>query len=184
MADAAQIALMYFVLPLWIAVGFADWLCHRVSQIERTAGPQETVFHLLGLAEFGVAVLCVLLFEINALVIAVMLGAFAIHAVTVWLDVRYATKTREIMPIEQTVHNYLEGIPLLGLGIIVLLHWNQFLALFGFGPEAADFALRWKAPPLPAVYLVSVIMAVLVFNVVPFVEELVRGLRARRAPTA
>jgi hypothetical protein len=181
MVHAAQIILMYFVLPLWIATGLADWLCHRVSKIERTSGPQETVFHLLGLGELGIAVLCALFLEINALTFAVMLGAFALHAVTVWLDVRYATSTREILPIEQTVHTYLEGLPLLGLGIIVLLHWNQFLALFGLGPEAADFALRWKAQPLPAAYLLSVIAAVLVFNVVPFVEELIRGLRAKRA---
>jgi hypothetical protein len=181
MVSAAQIVLMYGVLPLWIAVGLADWLCHRVSRIEHTAGPQETVFHLLGLGEFGVAVLGALFLEINALVIAVMLGAFALHAVTVWLDVRYATKTRDIMPVEQTVHNYLEGIPLLGLGIIVLLHWDQFLALFGFGAEPADFGLRLKEAPLPPLYLVSVILAVIVFNVVPFVEELVRGLRAQRA---
>jgi hypothetical protein len=132
MAEIAQFILMFFVLPLWILVGLADWLCHRKSKIELNAGPTESVFHLLGRTELGIPVLCALLLEINALVIAIMLAAFIAHAVTLWLDVRYATTTREILPIEQSVHNYMEGLPLLGLGVIVLLQWGQFAALFGF----------------------------------------------------
>src|ERR1700754_1847891 len=30
--------LMYFLLPLWLAAGFADYLCHRATAIERTSG--------------------------------------------------------------------------------------------------------------------------------------------------
>jgi hypothetical protein len=28
---------MYFVLPLWLAAGFADYLCHRAASIETTS---------------------------------------------------------------------------------------------------------------------------------------------------
>jgi DUF2934 family protein len=33
---AAETILLYFVLPLWLLAGFADYLCHRASQIELT----------------------------------------------------------------------------------------------------------------------------------------------------
>jgi hypothetical protein len=31
--------LMYFVLPLWLAAGFADYLCHRAAHIAEMAIP-------------------------------------------------------------------------------------------------------------------------------------------------
>ena len=33
--------LMYFILPLWLAAGFADYLCHRAADIEQTSGYKE-----------------------------------------------------------------------------------------------------------------------------------------------
>lgn len=180
MAEAGRVLLMYFVLPAWLLVGLGDWACHRATRIEQTSGPTESVFHLLGLAEMGLAVLCALILEINALAIAVMLAAFMLHALTVWLDVRYTNDKREIMPVEQSLHSYMEGLPLLGLGILVTMHFDQFQALFGFGAAAADFTLRLKAEPLPAAYVVTAIAASFVFGVLPFTEELVRGIRARR----
>jgi hypothetical protein len=30
--------LMYFVLPLWLTAGFADYLCHHAAYIEHTSG--------------------------------------------------------------------------------------------------------------------------------------------------
>jgi hypothetical protein len=38
--SAAQYVLMYFILPLWLAAGFADYLRHRASRIEATSGRQ------------------------------------------------------------------------------------------------------------------------------------------------
>jgi hypothetical protein len=180
MAQIAQHILMYFVLPLWLAAGLADWLCHRATRIEATSGPTESVFHLLGLAEMGVPVLLALFFEINALLIAVMIGAFLVHELTIWLDLRYTQDKREILPIEQIVHSFIEMLPLMGLGFIVLLHWGQFLALFGLGSETADFSLALKQQPLPLSYSLTAVAAAIMFNVIPFTEELVRGLRAQR----
>jgi hypothetical protein len=180
MAQLAQYILMYFVLPLWLAAGLADWVCHRATRIEVTAGPTESVFHLLGLAELGVPVVLALFFEINALVIAVMIAAFALHELTTWLDLRYAVNKREVMPVEQLVHSFMEILPLMGLGFIVLLYWDQFTALFGLGGENARFTFELKQQPLPLSYTLTAIAAAIVFNVIPFTEELVRGLRAQR----
>jgi hypothetical protein len=179
-AQLAQNILMYFVLPLWLAAGFADWLCHRRSHIETTSGPKESMLHLLALAEIGVPVLLALFFEINALVIAVMIVAFILHEATTLWDLSYASSTRAITPIEQHVHSFLEMLPLTGLAFVALLHWGQFLALFGLGNETARFDLVLKQPPLPLSYTIDILAAVFVFNIVPYAEELLRGLRAKR----
>jgi hypothetical protein len=53
--------LMYFVLPLWLAAGFADYLCHRAAHIEKTSGWKESILHLLQFAETAIPVLAALL---------------------------------------------------------------------------------------------------------------------------
>jgi hypothetical protein len=49
-SGAAQAILMYFILPIWLAAGFADYLCHRASSIDTTSGWKESLLHLL---QFG-----------------------------------------------------------------------------------------------------------------------------------
>jgi hypothetical protein len=71
-------------------------------------------------------------------------------------------------------------LPLMGLLMIVVLHWGQFLALFGLSSEAPRFDLVLKSEPLPAVYIVTALGCVLLFELLPYGEELFRGLRARR----
>jgi hypothetical protein len=69
-------------------------------------------------------------------------------------------------------------LPLMGLLMIIVLHWPQFLSLFGVGP--ASFDLRLKEPPLPLTYLATVLALVLLFEVLPYLEELWRTAHARR----
>jgi hypothetical protein len=178
MADVTQIVLMYFVLPLWLAAGFADWLCHRASNIATTSGAKESLIHLLMFAEMGIPITAAIVLEINALVIAVMIVAFLLHEATALWDVSYATEKRMVTPIEQHVHSFLEILPLMGLVLVVVLHWGQFLALFGLGTEAARFDITLKQPPLPWGYVLSVLAAALLFELLPYIEELIRGLRA------
>ena len=52
-SDPTVLILMYFVLPVWLLAGFADWLCHRASHIETTTGAKESLIHLLMFAEVG-----------------------------------------------------------------------------------------------------------------------------------
>ena len=176
---AAQLVLMYFILPLWLAAGFADYLCHRASHIETTSGPKESALHLLQFAEMALPTLAAIFLEINALILLIGVICLILHEATAIWDVRYAYETREVTPIEQHVHSFLEMLPLMGLTIIVILHWGQFLALFGFGAERADFGVRLKEPPLPWLYVVVMLSLVLLFEVLPYMEELVRTLRHR-----
>jgi hypothetical protein len=185
--DIAVAVLMYFVLPLWLAAGFADYLCHRAAHIERTSGAKESLIHLLMFAEMAVPVLAAIFLRINALVIAVMIVAFVLHELTVFWDLSYAAQMRQVTPLEQHVHSFLELLPLMGLTMIAVLHWGQFLALFGLGDEPARFDIALKPEPLPWPYVAAVLTAVLLFEVLPYLEELVRGLRrnkGRLAPEA
>ena len=183
MANEAEILkamLMYFILPLWLIGGVADWLCHRASNIATTSGPKESVLHLMQLFEMGVPILALMFLEVNAGLIALMIACFVLHEATAWWDVAYAHGTRDITPVEQHVHSFLEMLPLMGLLIVVVLHWQQFLALFGLSSEAARFEIALKADPLPALYVIVALTCVVLFEIVPFCEELVRGLRAQR----
>jgi hypothetical protein len=97
-SDPTVLILLYFILPIWLIAGFADWLCHRRAHIESTADPKESLIHLLMFAEMGVPLLLALFLEINSLIIAVMIAAFLIHEVTALWDVTYATAVRSVTP--------------------------------------------------------------------------------------
>ena len=51
LSDPVVLILLYFILPVWLAAGFADWLCHRAAHIETTSGAKESMLHLLMFAE-------------------------------------------------------------------------------------------------------------------------------------
>lgn len=180
MADATILVLLYFIMPLWILAGVADWLCHRASDIAHTAGPRESLLHLLMFAEIGLPLLMCLLLEINALVFLVMLTAFALHEATALWDVSYAQSRRRITPFEQHVHSFLELLPLMAGTLVALLNWPAFLSLFALGDQPADWSLRGKAEPLPFGYVAAILGAALLLEALPYAEELWRGMRARR----
>jgi hypothetical protein len=74
----------------------------------------------------------------------------------------------------------LEILPLAALLLIIALHPDQFLSLFGIGADVADYTIRLKDPPLPWLYVSIMLTLVFLFEVLPYIEELVRGLRARK----
>jgi hypothetical protein len=176
----ALLFLGWIVLPLWIAAGFLDWLCHRRSRIELTSGPKESVIHLLLMAEAGTAVLLGVFMEINGLVLLLMLVALAAHELTNYWDLHWAVPRREVGPFEQKVHDYLALLPLVALTLVMVLHWPQALALLGLGPDPLRLTLQWKHVPVPTYYVVSLLAAMTVFNAMPYLEEVWRGLRQRR----
>jgi hypothetical protein len=176
-----ELYLMYFVVPLWLTAGIADWLCHRRAHIEKNSGPKESLIHLLMLVEMGIPVLAGLFLQINAGVFAMMIVAFFLHEATALWDVTYATKHRTITPIEQHIHSFLEMLPLMAISIMALLHWSQFAALFRHGSEVADFSIRRKVFSLPSPYVQWLLAAIVVFELLPYMEELARTLRAKNS---
>jgi hypothetical protein len=59
--------------------------------------------------------------------------------------------------------------------MVIALHWEQFISLFGWGTPQFDLLPRTE--PLPWPYLAIVLGATALFEVLPYTEELVRGLR-------
>jgi len=181
MSDPTQALLLYFIMPLWFLAGVADWLCHRATDIEHTTGAKESLLHLLMFAEIALPLLACLFIEINAAVFLLMIVCFLAHEATALWDVSYAAPRRYVSPIEQHVHSFLEMIPLMAGLIVAVRHWGQLLALFGLGPETPRFTIALKGDPMPVLYIVLVLAAALLLELLPYLEELWRGLRVARS---
>jgi len=67
--EVLRLLLVYFVLPVWLAAGFGDYLCHRATHIERTSGWKESILHLLQFAEMALPILAALFLKITSGVI-------------------------------------------------------------------------------------------------------------------
>ncbi|KAA6104393.1 diguanylate cyclase [Pantoea sp. B_10] len=178
--DPQILLLLYFALPVWLIAGFADWLCHRATEIEHTSGVKETWIHILMFLEMGTPLLLALFLEVNALIIALMIVLFFCHEATALWDVSYAVKSRKVTPVEQHIHSFLEMVPLMALLLVISRHWPQFLALIGVGNEAPRFTLTLRADPLPQGYIIGVLCAIVVFELLPYLEEYLRTRRAKK----
>jgi hypothetical protein len=179
-AQLLQHLLLFVLLPLWMLAGFADWWCHRVQRIERSAGVKESVLHLLMLAELGAGIAAALLLEINAAVLALLVACAVAHELTTWLDLAWAASRRRIPIVEQWVHGLQQSLPWIGLVALMVIHREQALALVGLGGGAADWSLQPKQPPLPAPLLLGLFAAAALVVVLPFAQEFVRCIRTAR----
>jgi hypothetical protein len=180
-ARAAADILMFAVVPVWLLAGLTDYFCHRYSHIERTSGPRESALHLIQLALVGLPVTLTLFLEVDAALFAIWIGCLALHHVVAFVDVRYANHTRVVTPFEQMVHSFLELTPIMAFILLAVLFWPQLVALFGQGPSPPVWTLTLKSHPLPALYSLSVLAGAALLNVFPYLEELIRTLRATTA---
>ena len=171
----------YGLFPVWLFAGLGDYLCHRASRIELTSGFRESAIHLLQAIEIGIPLLAALLFEINSLVLLVMIVAVLIHDATALWDVTYTEPRRRVLPFEQHIHSYLEILPMIAVSVAALLHHEAFLAIFGAGATDADFALRWKRDPASIAQIASVLGLLFAVQGLPLAEELLRTWRQRDA---
>jgi len=180
-AALIECGLLYFLAPLWLLAGAADFACHRVLHIEYSAGVRESLLHLLMLAQLAVAVLCALLLEPTALVFAIMLAACLAHEATTCADLAYAEKRRRIPWFEQWVHALQQSFPWAWLAGWMLVHSPQALAFIGLGEAAPVWELRLRQPPLPMTYLVAFCAGAALLIVAPFTYELWRCVRAGKS---
>ena len=135
---ALQALLVFGLLPAWLAAGFADWLCHRKADIERTSGPRESRLHLLLQLEIAIPVIAALFFEINTLLLAFMTVAVLAHTATSLWDTYVAQPRRHISPVEQHVHSWLDMLPVFALVLVYTLHFPE---------DPPDWTLRPRATP-------------------------------------
>ncbi|MEV4434854.1 diguanylate cyclase [Streptomyces sp. NPDC049555] len=180
--DATTRYLMYGVLPGWFVPGLADWVMHRRTAIEETSGTKESVIHSMMMTEVGLPIALTLLCEVNPLLLSVQLGATAAHEATALWDVRTAVRgEREVTPVEQHIHSFLETLPFAALASLMCLHPDQVRSLLRGGrgdPHA--WRLVPRRTPLPPGYLAGIAAGVAAFVALPYAEELLRCARAGR----
>ena len=174
--DPTSLILLYFVIPVWFVAGFADWICHRATHIESTSGVKESLIHIIMFVEVGIPLLSGIYLEINSGIIIMMAVMFVIHEATALWDVSYAVTARNVAPVEQLIHSFLEIIPLMALGSVIALHWGQFIAIFGAGTEIARFSVEWKHQSLPDCYVAAIMSSIVIFEFFPYAEEFLRCL--------
>jgi hypothetical protein len=175
-ADVVDVAFAV-LLPLWLACGFGDYLCHRATRIEATSGLKESTLHQLQLAQIGLPLAAVALLDITAPVLALVVIGVVAHTLTAHWDVTYTEPRREIPAFEQHLHGVLLTLPIVGAALLLGAHRSQL----GFDGGAADWGLRWKSPPLQDARLLALFGGSLCLAVVPMAEEWLRCFRARGA---
>ena len=167
------------VFPAWLLSGLADYVCHARTDIAHTSGVHESALHLLQTAEIGLPMLAFLFFEVDAFVLLLMLAGVLVHTVTSWRDVRYAARFRDIPPVEQFVHSFLNVLPWMALALVVVLHWPVVEGLFD-PSVGSQWTLRMRSPAFDTGILVAVLVASALLGIVPGLLEFVRTLAARR----
>jgi hypothetical protein len=168
--------LAYVLLPAWLVAGFADWLCHRATSIERTSGTRESTLHVVLYFEIAVPLVAALFLEPTRFVVALCAVGATVHLATSLWDTSVAQPRRYISPIEQQVHSWLEMLPVFALSVFVVRHWETL--------RIAD----WRVVGRVASHGSMLVAALLVVGLSFPLEELIRCARASgqdgRAPRA
>ena len=171
----------YFIVPVWVGAGFADYIWHRRTRIETTSGLEESFTHALMMVEAGPAVLSPLFLEVNAGVLAWMIFFSVAHELTVLYDLWYTAPRRAVPAGEQVTHTFLEAPPFMVTAAAISTNWDQFLALVGRGRERARFEIRLQRPPVPLSGVLLMFAALTLLGAVPHTDELWRCMRAKKA---
>jgi len=179
MDERSLIVLLASLLyALWLAAGLADYLCHRRTDIAVTSGVAESWLHFLQFLVLGLGLLLGTLLSITPLVLALIAATVGAHSVLAFFDVSYTQGRRFISPLEQHVHGYMDVLPVVAVGLLAVLNWEEV--------TAAQWILRWKSPPLASATHVALLGSFFVLAGAPIVEELIRTSKResrRRAVT-
>jgi hypothetical protein len=178
--DATRRFLIKVMLPLLVVPGVVDWYWHRQTKIETTSGTKESLSHILMMGENSALLTAGLFLEMNAANLALMSGLAIAHEATAIWDVSTTISERTIYPREQHTHSFMESIPFLIASFAICFHPNQFLALFGAGPEKPRLKFRLKQPPLPLRDVLIIFGTLITVGGLPLAEELWRCFQAQR----
>jgi hypothetical protein len=173
--------LLYGVFPLWLVAGFADYCCHRVTQIERTTGRAESSLHAVQYVQIVAGVALALFLEVTSLVLVLVIALALLHLATGYWDIAYTTGRRYVSPPEQHVHSYMEVLPLVATALLVIIYWSSFAAIFNGDAASWSVTRRQYPPPAGAVAAIAVGMAVAGLAIA---EEYFRCARRRSAGAA
>ncbi|MDH6486099.1 diguanylate cyclase [Streptomyces sp. SAI-127] len=192
--DVTTRYLLYGLLPGWFVPGLADWVMRRRTRIEDTAGTKESLIlphcpkgrggtPTLMMAQVGLPIAFTLRYEVNPLLLSVQLGGAAVHEATALWDVKTAVDSdREVRPVEQHIHSFLESLPFAALASLMCLHSDQVRSLLRGGRGDPDaWRLVPRRRPLSPGYLAGIGAAIGACVLLRYGEELLRCARASRA---
>ena len=167
MRDSLSALLLWGIYPAWLLAGAGDYFCHRRTDIERTSGAVESWLHLAQFGCLAVAFACAVLLQMSALVFVAIVVLVLTHSALSYIDVRYTDGLRRISPIEQTVHGFMDVLPLVAVALLGVQHWAEIRG------GSMTLAL------LPSIDLERVLLlsSFVVLAGLPIVEELLRCLR-------
>ena len=172
--------ILFGLLPLWGIAGFVDWCCHRATRIEQTSGVRESLIHAAMGVQLGIPILLGLIFEINIPILVIAVAAWLLHEFLAHWDVHYSAPLRHISIWETHAHNYMATIPLYTLMLLVVLNWDVVASLFSLDWQGLfqfdRAAVRDRYPNYLPYYLAFMSL----LCVFPYVEELLRCMRAAR----
>lgn len=167
--------LLFGLIPAWVAAGVVDWWCHRRTRIEDNAGLPESLSHVAMLVQAGVPLTLGLFLEADAPLLVLTYAGTVTHTATAYWDVGFAAPRREITPLEQHTHAFLEVLPIAGAAFLTVLHPGQTRELFS--GKAHRWRLRPKRHPLGPGYVAGLLATLGVALALP-AEEVLRCARA------
>jgi hypothetical protein len=163
---------IYGFYPLWLLAGAADYLCHRRTHIERTAGVHESWLHIAQFVTIVLIAAGLALFAARGAVLFALVVLVVVHTALSYVDVRYTQPRRFISPAEQHAHAFMDVLPLAAVAVIAVLDSEAALD--------SQAATLWRQPALTPMQLTALLGSLLVLGGIPVVEEM---LRTRRAST-
>ena len=159
---------IYVLFPIWLIVGFLDFLQHRKTNISETSGLTESISHQLLLLSMGPAILCGLFLEINKMALLLMIACLVIHQILVYIDIWFARNYhRDIQPIERIYHIYIVMISVALLSAILVLKWSELTL-----DSTWDLQFHWKAEPLPTGGIILAFALMAGLGIIPYSIEL------------
>jgi hypothetical protein len=165
---------LYGCLPLWLIMGLLDYICHRRTKIEENSGLKESLYHAVMGVQIGVPIFLGLYFQINVLVLLLMLAALIFHVWIAHCDVQYARATRPISMLEMHVHSFLETLPIFTVALLICINWNAFVDLITFNWSGHMHLVFERAQGVTTNYIASYVALMLFADVLPYAEEFVR----------
>ena len=172
MRNGLAALLIWGIYPVWLLAGAGDYLCHRKTDIERTSGTTESWLHVMQFGCLAVAFACAVLLQISAAVFVLLVALVVAHPFLSYIDVRYTDGRRRILPIEQSIHGFMDVLPLVAVAVLGVQQW----------PEIRAGSMTLALHPSMDLQRVLLLSSFAVLAGLPVLEELLRALRSPAVP--
>jgi len=127
--------------------------------------------------QIGVPIFLGLYFQINVLILLIMLAALVFHVWVAHCDVHYARNMREISLLEIHVHSFLETLPFFTVALLICINWSAFVDLLTFNWAGHMQFMFLKNSGVNTNYVAGYVALLLFADVLPYLEEFIRCSR-------